>query len=128
MSLHKVIDLTGVLLDAAVAQAEGKPWQIRELYTSDLRGKFDACMIVEHGAQFSKRATDYKLFKPSRDWEQGGPIIDRERITVACEVWSGRVWFAEPAGTGKWVKGSTPLIAAMRCYVQSKLGDEVEMP
>jgi hypothetical protein len=24
--------------------------------------------------------------------------------------------------------GSTPLIAAMRCYVASKLGDEVEIP
>jgi len=24
--------------------------------------------------------------------------------------------------------GSTPLIAAMRCYVASKLGDEVELP
>jgi hypothetical protein len=24
--------------------------------------------------------------------------------------------------------GPTPLIAAMRCYVQSKLGDEVEAP
>jgi len=25
-------------------------------------------------------------------------------------------------------KGPTPLIAAMRCYVASKLGDEVEIP
>ena len=26
------------------------------------------------------------------------------------------------------IHGPTPLIAAMRCYVASKLGDEVEVP
>ena len=39
----------------------------------------------------------------STDWAQGGAIIERERIP-------------------------TPLIAALRCYVASKLGDEVEIP
>ena len=60
----------------------------------------------------------------STDWAQGGPIIERERITV----------IAMPNGT--WATSTplhsfhhpTPLIAAMRCYVASKLGDEVEIP
>ena len=60
----------------------------------------------------------------SSDWAQGGPIIERERITV----------IAMPNGT--WSTSTplhsfhhpTPLIAAMRCYVASKLGDEVEIP
>ena len=26
------------------------------------------------------------------------------------------------------MRGPTPLIAAMRCYVASKLGDEIEIP
>ncbi len=34
---------------------------------------------------------------------------------------------AKGAG-GKWGMGPTPLIAAMRCYVASKLGDEVDIP
>ena len=58
------------------------------------------------------------------DWALAGPIIERVRITV----------IAMPNGT--WATSSpchsfhhpTPLIAAMRCYVASKLGDEVEVP
>jgi len=38
------------------------------------------------------------------------------------------VWSANKYGTGYDEEGFTPLIAAMRCYVASKLGDEVEIP
>jgi hypothetical protein len=31
-----------------------------------------------------------------------------------------------PKANGFW--GDTPLIAAMRCFVTSKLGDEIEIP
>jgi len=61
----------------------------------------------------------------STDWAQGGPIIQREKIQIWC---AGSLW---GAGHGKWKRfesGDTPLIAAMRCYVASKLGDEVEIP
>lgn len=64
----------------------------------------------------------------STDWAQGGPIIEREGISLdqyhdfpnwaaSCPPESGFNWF-----------GPTPLIAAMRCYVASKLGDNVELP
>ena len=63
------------------------------------------------------------------DWAQGGPIIERERISVISdyhEIKEG--WLAENyEGTGKSF-GSTTLIAAMRCYVTSRLGAEVEIP
>ena len=68
-------------------------------------------------------------FEPSENWADGGPIIERERISV------------EPCFDLKWVairtegpdsafeeEGPTPLVAAMRCYVASKLGDEIEVP
>lgn len=62
---------------------------------------------------------------PSRDWAQGGPIVERERIELRGDGDEG--WIAydnlNPAQ-----KGTTPLVAAMRCYVASKLGDEVEVP
>lgn len=61
-----------------------------------------------------------------RDWAQTGPIIEREEISVT------------PNGDGRWWAhcprrvlhqyGRTPLTAAMRCYVASRLGDEVEIP
>lgn len=66
----------------------------------------------------------------STDWSQAGPIIERERIHVcpsmfnAKEVWQG--WVDGLSGI-RFIS-PTPLIAAMRCYVASKLGDEVEVP
>lgn len=63
---------------------------------------------------------------PSTDWAQGGPIIEREEIEL---VPKGMYWDAY-ADEDFHVphSGPTPLIAAMRCYVASKLGDEVEIP
>lgn len=65
----------------------------------------------------------------STEWAQGGPIIGREKFDVQ---WQGnehcRVaydWLDEPYCEGF---GPTPLIAAMRCFVASKLGDEIDIP
>jgi hypothetical protein len=81
-------------------------------------------------------------YAPSDDWAQGGPIIDREDIAMSSKP--DGLWAAyAPKGTRlvqhggqavevfNWTykqQGYTPLIAAMRCYVASKLGDEVEIP
>ena len=83
-------------------------------------------------------------YEPSTDWAQGGPIIEREITKVFRNV--GGTWSAmilkdipipfEDRGTSlaltrraQWNgAGPTPLVAAMRCYVASKLGDEVEVP
>ena len=69
-------------------------------------------------------------FKPSTDWAQGGPIIERERIELRCWDFHSKPWRAEIAGSDSELAeyGPTPLIAAMRAYVASKLGDEVEIP
>ena len=63
-------------------------------------------------------------------WEHGGPIIEREQISieypreglVQCTKWKGKpqeFWYSS---------GFMPLPTAMRCYVASKLGDEVDVP
>jgi hypothetical protein len=70
-------------------------------------------------------------YTPSTDWSQGGPIIEREGMQLRK-----RNDFHFPAPfwqAGQWsditlVSGPTPLIAAMRCYVASKLGDDVDVP
>ena len=69
---------------------------------------------------------------PSTNWAQGGPIIEREKINLNCgdDTWgvAEGVWeAAHPRGMNVSF-GPTPLIAAMRCYVASKLGDEVDIP
>lgn len=75
-----------------------------------------------------------KQFKPSTEWAQAGPIIERERITVNIG------WTTEQPLASIWTvrngegfaafkqRGNTPLIAAMRSYVTSKIGDVVEIP
>lgn len=74
-------------------------------------------------------------FTPSTDWAQGGPIIDREGIAISpmpakggtwCAISMGRLATRPTGGTGVWMEGPTPLIAAMRGYVRAKFGPEVE--
>jgi hypothetical protein len=66
----------------------------------------------------------------STSWAQGGPIIELERICLRDTGEDGDLmWEADDQrdAVGKY-RGPTPLIAAMRCYVASVLGDEVEVP
>lgn len=70
-----------------------------------------------------------KSYSPSANWDQGGPIIEREGVGI---------WPSEREGNkGQWgarmlnthiAYGPTPLVAAMRCFVASKLGDQVDVP
>ena len=106
----KTNELTGAALDWAVAKA----WQ--PVYSDK--------HLLEHA----------KDFHPSTDWSQGGPIIEREQIALRFEpkcdwlfVPPQATWLANYEGVGEW-DGPTPLIAAMRCYVASHLGDEVQVP
>ena len=68
----------------------------------------------------------------STDWAQGGPIIEREGISIVLDwdVVGEFLWGATriEQSVVSQAEGTTPLIAAMRCYVASKLGDEVEIP
>lgn len=62
---------------------------------------------------------------PSTDWAQGGPIIEREKIEL---VPKGDGWDALYSDQHIPNEGPTPLIAAMRCYLASKLGDDIDLP
>lgn len=66
-------------------------------------------------------------FKPSTDWSQGGPIIEREGIRLHRGV-TGQWWAGPEADPRRPVDGPTPLIAAMRCCVASRLGDTIDIP
>ena len=64
-------------------------------------------------------------YSPSTDCAQGGPIIETEEINLWTDGYAA--WEAtKPGFWQEW--GPTPLIAAMRCYVGTKLGNEVEVP
>jgi hypothetical protein len=101
----KTSELTGAALDWAVAKCEGA---YLAGYAVDWR---------------NNRAKKY-----STDWAQGGPIIEREHISTAYAYWGEwEAWDDKTMPPPKY-RGPTPLIAACRCYVASKLGDEVEIP
>ena len=77
-------------------------------------------------------------YTPSTNWAQGGPIIEREignlykqnKVDLSHpDVWTAIAYVKTPDGTSLYYcDGPTPLIAAMRCRVASKLGDDIEIP
>jgi hypothetical protein len=105
----KTDDLTGAALDWAVMTLEKDDeyaWYV------DRKGR----LMDDHGK------VAY-AFQPSTNWAQGGPIIDREKIATAWHLTRWVAWrgvIEHP--------GPTPLIAAMRCYVASRLGNDIEIP
>ena len=104
----KTSELTGAALDWTVAQCEGlTDWDSVDLVFRD---------------------DNFCWYEPSTNWAQGGPIIERKNIGLWSE---GYDWEAKiQTGAGQWLQewNEFPLIAAMRCYVASKLGDEVDVP
>jgi hypothetical protein len=108
-------DLKDQALDWAVAKCEG----FTPLYDSaphaNLRNTLGNIWHVDE-------------LKFSSDWAQGGPIIEREDIGVFPKD-DSTGWYAHKTwGISTDGEGPTPLIAAMRCFVASKLGDDIELP
>lgn len=129
MTKYKTSKLTGALLDAAVAKAEGfGQWTV---HTYD--GETEAACIL------GPLAMERFEWSPSKTWEQGGSIIERERIALwaSNSGWralhptaDGNAWYQDgsiDADICDGEAGDTMLIAAMRAYVASKLGDEVDL-
>ena len=142
---HKTSELTGELLDAAVAKAEGR--LILEDEPGWPKGDYLA-MRKQWGGQHVVRwyggAGELGGWEPlinqgspSTRWDDGGPIIERERIDIAApdEFSEDERWFAgiyhgsarHATPRNCEMRGETGLIAAMRAFVVLKLGEEVEL-
>jgi hypothetical protein len=105
----KTSELTGAALDWAVAKCEG-------LINGDA---LDVGFIREGG------------YTPSTNWAQGGAIVEREKISLIwMEFIDEQYWIANITGDKYEYeeRSAKVLVAAMRCYVASKLGDEVQIP
>jgi hypothetical protein len=103
----KTSELTGPALAYAVAQI-----------TPDLM-QVGLCFYIRD------ESGERVLFNPAENWSQAGPIIERERVSIGPY---GDEFWAQSSAIIDTYYGPTPLIAAMRCYVASKLGDEVDVP
>ena len=110
-----------------------------KIKTCNLIGKpLDWAVSEAEGVSYADYMEDGPINqrKWSTDWAQAGPIIERECIGILayghCSVApkNPEYWEAAMDATNESIThyGSTPLIAAMRCYVASKLGTELEVP
>lgn len=125
MATKKVSEASGAALDWAVAKC------------NDTLGKWV-------GPNEKRGITKWERVpatpRYSTNWAQGGPIIEREGIDLYCNVPTNMA-HEDPSWRGSWRAkycrcgfgtemsyGPTPLIAAMRCYVASKMGGTVEVP
>tara|TARA_R110000822_G_scaffold1547_1_gene7138 strand:+ start:685 stop:1017 length:333 start_codon:yes stop_codon:yes gene_type:complete len=102
---------------------------VDELSGADLDWAVQQCEGQRTDIDFAWWTEDYS---PSTNWAQGGAIIEREGIGI---WWAthfvdgegneyGNHWYAEDKGGDHVQTGATPLIAAMRCYVASKQGEQ----
>ena len=116
----KTTELTGDALGWAVAKCEGilHPWGY-------IRVQDGRTMWITPGDH--ETADAWHHYSPSTDWAQGGPIIEREGIHLYVDE-SKLEWVSSCWGHQSAYHGPTPLIAAMRCFVASKLGDAVTVP
>lgn len=131
----KTSELEGAALDWAVAVCNGIPKE--EIYFQKWSGSLFRRNRDEEGNLNGTITTGPDLLF-SRKWEAAGSIIDREGINVVrCNDLyfpkgneKGQHWEPEYKAFNKTVTcyGQTYLIAAMRCYVTSKLGNELEIP
>ncbi len=110
-----------------------------KINTSELKGaaldwavaKCAGVSMIGHQGFVWDAYTNLAVFEPSINWEQAGPIIEREVIALIHpkhDCWTAHVYDKHRDDESYTLDGTTPLIAAMRCYVASKLGDEVEIP
>lgn len=115
----KTNELTWPALDWAVAKCEGlNPRIVSKKLPNESFGK----LIFIDGAFDSTMECKY-----SYSWAQAGPIIEREEIALDWRSYNNERCCASYDWDNPYF-GPTPLIAAMRCYVASKLGDEVDVP
>lgn len=90
--MNSLNELSGPALDQAVAGLETRPYRID-----------------------GREGPEY--FSPSTNWEHGGPIIERENLSV---LFDGAGRWGSPVQTGHgttYATGPTPLVAAMRAFV-----------
>ena len=124
----KTSELKGPALDWAV----GKCWWHGEFYRGKVWIHDKTTFILNTTSVISpdKRYLYSQEWKPSTDWNQAGPIIEREEVGVQKSIEGDWIAFiSSDALEMEWIsRGPTPLIAAMRCYVASKMGDEIEIP
>jgi len=112
MKKIKVSEATNVQLDWLVAKCEGIDLFETEGWLYD----------TDEGTR--------RVYRPTTDWSQMGPIIGRGSILFhsSGDGATLEAYLSSKGTSGPMGAGEDHLIAAARCYVTSKLGDTAEVP
>lgn len=143
----KTSELSGMMLDFACAKfdshCEGTVWELRGdhyvgLNRNDLSEPLEVVTIICDPSDLKRKVDlclQYKLqmqlvYSPSTNWAWGGAIIESEKIRLdgGDNQWSvpSWKWVAWPK-SGNGYGDESPLVAAMRAFVASKVGDTIEI-
>lgn len=124
----KTSELIGPALDWAVATCEG----YTDLHKDCHRFGNESLLMTPPRSEYG--AVLFADLAFATDWMQGGPIIEREQITLRTNACIPGHWaaFIDFGNSNTNIKsrqsGPTPLVAGMRCYVASEMGDEINIP
>lgn len=123
-----VSELEGRALNYAVAFALwGEPKEHHLIYTWGESRILDAakCVLKSDGL------VDPLEFSPSENWVHAGPIIQEYGISIfhstAPDV-GGKMWSARTVSASMMSRSQTPTSAAMKEFVYSRVGGEIEIP
>ncbi len=123
--------LTGPALDWAVATCEG----FVNLHRRELKG-YEVPTFVLAMDKGGQGWVEFDTLDYDQDWARSGPIIEQESIGIQmaypAEDGKPALWYAAKFATSinapPRAHGPTALVAAMRVYVLSRLGEEVDVP
>lgn len=121
----QVSELSGEALDWAVAQCESLPVVYDPM---GFRSGSEAGYWIWDDAPQGKMSKVGRQYSPSTNWAQGGEIIERLEISLGSPNPIETAWCAMTWRCKAKQEGATALIAAMRCYVQVKLGTTIKIP
>mgnify|MGYP001306952585 CR=1 FL=1 len=124
----KTADLIEPALDWAVAKCEGVVYESFMNAMDYMEWRSKQCLDP------NELAGAHHAYQYSTKWACAGPLIEREGIYLRANDMATE-WAAGALRKNRLDKkpgplfyAKTPLIAAMRCFVASKLGDEIEIP
>ena len=129
--------LTGPALDWAVATCEGFVNLHRRALSRYVEMKgYEVPTFVLAMDKGGPGWVEFDDLDYDRDWSRGGPIIEQESIGIQmaypAEDGKPALWYAAAFATSvkapPRAHGPTPLVAAMRCFILSRLGEEVDVP
>ena len=131
----KIAEATNLQLDWIVGTLE-KAFRLRVARPIDWYDPSDNRWIVRAQVENVGWFADY-TYQPSVNPAISWSIIDRERIAIdyTAEGWYANMYWRgqdNTIGAGDSYRcggdGPTSLVAAMRCYCVSRLGEEAEVP